>query len=194
MFQGENLSLATTENDVRVTVGTEICNVTSLAQTQLLCAPPSTQPAGTNDLGLETDSGLPLVVVHLGLHLRFPIGYLEYDSISPLAFPPEATGGVAAGAAFLLLVCMAILLVYRHKSTQADREYKRIQIQMDNMENNVRMECKQGKLLEAYILNSQNNRKNRTDFTVNGFNHPIYCHVSILLSYIECIQSSYYYN
>jgi hypothetical protein len=31
----------------------------------------------------------------------------------------------------------------RHKSSQAEREYKRIQMQMDTLENSVRSECKQ---------------------------------------------------
>lgn len=60
-------------------------------------------------------------------------------------FPPEAIGGMAAGGLFLVLVSMVILVVYRRKSNQAEREYKRIQIQMDTLESNVRSECKQGK-------------------------------------------------
>ena len=35
------------------------------------------------------------------------------------------------------------MVIYKHKSSQAEREYKRIQIQMDTLENNVRSECKQ---------------------------------------------------
>ena len=38
---------------------------------------------------------------------------------------------------------IAFLVAMRHKRTQAEREYKRIQIQMDTLENNVRSECKQ---------------------------------------------------
>lgn len=52
---------------------------------------------------------------------------------------------MAAGGLFLVLVSMVILVVYRRKSNQAEREYKRIQIQMDTLESNVRSECKQGK-------------------------------------------------
>ena len=38
---------------------------------------------------------------------------------------------------------IVILIVMKHKSSQVEREYKRIQIQMDLLENNVRSECKQ---------------------------------------------------
>ena len=55
----------------------------------------------------------------------------------------EVIAGIAAGAAVLVLASLLILLVYRRKSTQVEREYKRIQIQMDTLENNIRSECKQ---------------------------------------------------
>ena len=51
--------------------------------------------------------------------------------------------GIAAGAVVLVLASLLILIVYRRKSTQVEREYKRIQIQMDTLENNIRSECKQ---------------------------------------------------
>lgn len=37
---------------------------------------------------------------------------------------------------------MIVLVMYRRRSTKAEREYKRIQIQMDTLESNVRLECK----------------------------------------------------
>lgn len=67
-------------------------------------------------------------------------------------FPDEAIGGIAAGGAFLIFLSVFILIVYRRKSTQAEREYKRIQIQMDTLESNVRFECKQGRLLLFFYL------------------------------------------
>ena len=145
VIEGENLNLASDETDVNVTIGTRPCNVTSLAATQLVCTPPEVQPTGTDEIGIKTESRLPLVVVRVGQHLRFPIGYLRYEVVKPYTFPPEAIGGITAGAVLLILVSIAILLVYRRKSTQAEREYKRIQIQMDTLESNVRSECKQGK-------------------------------------------------
>ncbi|XP_052127793.1 plexin-B [Frankliniella occidentalis] len=143
VIEGENLNYASDESDVNVTIGTRQCNVTSLAQTQLVCSPPDTQPSGTDESGARSDSGLPLVVVRVGRSLRFPIGYLRYEVIKPYAFPPEAIAGIAAGTFFLVFLFGIVLVVYRRKSTQAEREYKRIQIQMDTLESNVRSECKQ---------------------------------------------------
>lgn len=144
VIEGENLNLASDETDVNVTIGTRSCNVTSLAATQLVCTPPEVQPTGTDEIGIKTESSLPLVVVRVGHHLRFPIGYLQYEVVKPYTFPPEAIGGITGGAVVLVLFSIVILLVYRRKSTQAEREYKRIQIQMDTLESNVRSECKQG--------------------------------------------------
>ncbi|ROT66373.1 hypothetical protein C7M84_015602 [Penaeus vannamei] len=143
VIEGVNLNLASDESDVNVTIGTRQCNVTSLALTQLVCTPPEGQPPPTDELGHATDTGLPLVVVRMGQNLRFAIGHLRYEMIKEYQFPPEAIGGMAFGGLFLVLVSMVILVVYRRKSNQAEREYKRIQIQMDTLESNVRSECKQ---------------------------------------------------
>ncbi|XP_046407058.1 plexin-B isoform X3 [Ischnura elegans] len=143
VIEGENLNLASDESDVNVTIGQKPCNVTSLAMTQLVCTPPDAQPSGTDENGVMTDSNLPLVVVRVGRSLRFPIGYLRYEVMKPYAFPPEAIAGIAAGTFLLVFLFVIVLIVYRRKSTQAEREYKRIQIQMDTLESNVRSECKQ---------------------------------------------------
>ncbi|XP_076035062.1 plexin-B-like isoform X2 [Oratosquilla oratoria] len=143
VIEGENLNLASDESDVNVTIGTRQCNVTSLALTQLVCTPPGEQPPATDETGRRTERGLPLVVVSVGRNLRFPIGFLRYEMIKEYHFPPVAIGGMASGGLFLVLVSLVILVVYRRKSNQAEREYKRIQIQMDTLESNVRSECKQ---------------------------------------------------
>lgn len=83
--------------------------------------------------------------VRVGRRLRFAIGYLRYEMMNPYAIPPEAIAGIATGIICLILVFAIVLVLYRRKSTQAEREYKRIQIQMDTLESNVRSECKQGK-------------------------------------------------
>nr|CAD7441811.1 unnamed protein product [Timema bartmani] len=144
VIEGENLNLASDETDVNVTIGTCSCNVTSLALTQLVCIPPEVQPTGTNEIGFSTGNNLPLVVVRVGQHLRFSIGYLRYEVIKPYNFPPEAIAGITVGATIFIVLFVIVLVVYRRKSTQAEREYKRIQIQMDTLESNVRSECKQG--------------------------------------------------
>lgn len=144
VIEGENLTLASEDNEVNVTIGTRPCNVTSLAMTQLVCLPPEVQPPGTDEIGRRTDHKLPLVVIRVGHNLRFEIGYLQYEVSKQYEFPPEAVGGIAAGGTILILLSIIIMIIYRRKSTQAEREYKRIQIQMDTLESNVRSECKQG--------------------------------------------------
>lgn len=112
---------------------------------QLVCTPPEMQPPSTDEIGIKTDENLPLVVVRVGRSLRFSIGYLRYEVVKPYAFSPWAITGIAAISIFLIFIFLVVLIVYRRRSTQAEREYKRIQIQMDTLESNVRSECKQGK-------------------------------------------------
>ncbi|EEC14243.1 plexin B, putative [Ixodes scapularis] len=143
VIEGENLRLASTESEVNVTIGTRLCNITSLAMNQLVCLPPEVQPSGTDEVGRWTDNGLPMVVVRIGGNLRFEVGYLRYEVAKKYGFPPEAIGGLAASAVALVLLSVVILAVLKHKSSQAEREYKRIQLQMDDLEKSVRIECKQ---------------------------------------------------
>ncbi|XP_052871807.1 plexin-B [Anopheles cruzii] len=142
VIEGEHLNAASDETDVNVTIGMAQCNVTSLAPTQLVCTPPLEQPAPTDENGVPTANDLPLVVVRVGRNLRFPIGFIKYDLIKPYAFSHVLFGVIVSGI-FFVFSLLIILLIYRRKSTQAEREYKRIQIQMDTLESNVRMECKQ---------------------------------------------------
>ncbi|XP_062544839.1 plexin-B isoform X1 [Armigeres subalbatus] len=143
VIEGENLNIASDESDVNVTIGTMQCNVTSLALTQLVCTPPSQQPLPTDENGTEqTTQDLPLVVVRVGQNLRFQIGYLKYELMKPYTFS-HILFGIVIGTLFIVVSLVVILIIYRRKSTQAEREYKRIQIQMDTLESNVRMECKQ---------------------------------------------------
>ncbi|XP_076363064.1 plexin-B-like isoform X2 [Tachypleus tridentatus] len=140
---GENLQLASRETEVNATIGTRSCNVTSLSMSQLVCLPPEVQPPGTDEVGRATENDLPMVVVRIGNNLRFEVGYLRYEVAKIYEFPPEAIGGIAAGGALLMLITLLILVVLRYKSSQAEQEYKRIQLQMDSLENSVRSECKQ---------------------------------------------------
>lgn len=143
VIEGEHLNIASDETDVNVTIGTLPCNVTSLAMNQLVCTPPEKQPSATDENGVETSNNLPLVVVRVGRSLRFPIGYLKYDLLKTYSLSNAMLAlGICSLFVFIALVIM-ILFVYRRKSTQAEREYKRIQIQMDTLESNVRLECKQ---------------------------------------------------
>ncbi|XP_001996523.2 plexin-B, partial [Drosophila grimshawi] len=142
VIEGELLNLAADEYDVNVTIGTAQCNITSLALTQLLCMPPEQQPAATDENGVEQAKDLPLVVVKVGRNLRFVIGHLRYDLNKPYAIS-HAMLGIILTVVALIIILVIILIIFRRRSTQAEREYKRIQIQMITLESNVRSECKQ---------------------------------------------------
>lgn len=155
VIEGEFLNIAADESDVNVTIGAEKCNVTSLTLTQLLCTPPERQPEpsrihsnnnGHNAHvlnGLPHYSDLPLVIVHVGHNLDFTIGYLKYDLIKAHHTFSHAMWGISVTILLVVMLFISILLIYRRKTTQAEREYKRIQIQMITLESNVRSECKQ---------------------------------------------------
>ena len=123
VIEGYNLNLAADENDVDVRIGNERCNVTSLTSTQMLCIPPLTAPAPIH-------ASHPEVVVYVGKNLKFEIGLLRYDIGGPFTIPPEVIGGIGAAAALTLFIAIAFMIIYKHKSSQAEREYKRIQVRM----------------------------------------------------------------
>uniref|UniRef100_A0A1A9ZXZ1 Sema domain-containing protein n=1 Tax=Glossina pallidipes TaxID=7398 RepID=A0A1A9ZXZ1_GLOPL len=142
VIEGELLNIASDESDVNVTIGTGQCNVTSLTLTQLLCTPPEKQPIPTDESGLEQKSDFPLVVVKVGRNLRFVVGHLKYDLMKAYSFS-HAIWGIIFTISLVVILLIIVLVIYRRKTTQAEREYKRIQIQMITLESNVRSECKQ---------------------------------------------------
>ena len=88
------------------------------------------------------------MTVHVGPSLRYHLGYVQYNSGGRGGrgedfMSSEIIGAIAAVTAVLVAVGIVVLIVMKHKSSQVEREYKRIQIQMDLLENNVRSECKQ---------------------------------------------------
>ena len=138
VIEGDRLNLASDESDVRVTIGDEYCNITSITSTQLLCFPPVHQPPSA-----EASNDLPEVTVHVGPSLRYHLGYVQYNMSDEDFMSSEIIGAISAITAILVAVGIVVLIVMKHKSSQVEREYKRIQIQMDLLENNVRSECKQ---------------------------------------------------
>jgi len=73
VIEGDRLNEASDDNDVRVTIGEEFCNVTALTSTQLLCFPPVHQPPS------KEESSLAEVTVHVGSTLHYHIGYIQYN-------------------------------------------------------------------------------------------------------------------
>ncbi|XP_076356920.1 plexin-B-like [Tachypleus tridentatus] len=141
VIEGSGLLLAASESEVSVKVGTCTCNLTSLTMTQLVCLPPKDQPSTSDNQRSNTD--LPLVVVNIGENLQYEIGYLRYEVTKLYEFPREVIWGVAVGGVLLIILSVITLLTLRYKSSQAEQEYKSIQLQMDTLENSVRSECKQ---------------------------------------------------
>jgi plexin A len=144
VIEGEFLNAAADESDVRVTIGTSTCNMTSLASTQLLCSPPEDQPTPTDERGVTTSELLPMVVVHVGRYQRYPLGVLRYEKDVGFLLSPEGIAGLAGGALFIVIASFIAMGIYRRKSSQAERDYKLMQLQMDSLESHVRTECKQG--------------------------------------------------
>uniref|UniRef100_A0A6Q2ZCB3 Plexin-B1 n=1 Tax=Esox lucius TaxID=8010 RepID=A0A6Q2ZCB3_ESOLU len=124
--EGENLDLAIFKEEVVARIGEGLCSVKTLTHNHLYCEPPS-QP--------------PLVLVQMG-NLNFSLGRVQYDSQGQSTFPLEAQVGVGVGASIVALIVLIIVLIYRRKSQRAMRDYKKVQIQLENLETSVRDRCK----------------------------------------------------
>lgn len=77
--------------------------------------------------------------------IEFSPGVVHITSDSPLS--STAIIGIAAAGALLMLVIVVVLIAYKRKSRESDLTLKRLQMQMDNLESRVALECKEGKLL-----------------------------------------------
>ncbi|XP_021177625.2 plexin-B1 isoform X1 [Fundulus heteroclitus] len=137
-LEGDNLDLAITKEEVVVLIGEGVCAVKTLTKNHLYCEPPSQQP---NCRKCEGSDNLPEFMVQMG-HLNFSLGKVQYDNLSSPTFPLEAQIGVGVGASIVALIVLIIVLIYRRKSKQALRDYKKVQIQLENLETSVRDRCK----------------------------------------------------
>lgn len=79
---------------------------------------------------------------------EFSPGMLQVYSDSLLTLP--AIVGIGGGGGLLLLVIVAVLIAYKRKSRDADRTLKRLQLQMDNLESRVALECKEGQCVPGH--------------------------------------------
>ncbi|OXB78664.1 UNVERIFIED_CONTAM: hypothetical protein H355_002629, partial [Colinus virginianus] len=139
--EGENLDLAISKDEVMAMIGEGICVVKTLTRNHLYCEPPSEQPAPRHRTKREGTDLLPEFTVQMG-NLNFLLGRVQYDTESPLTFPLEAQIGLGVGASFVALIVLVIVFIYRRKSKQALRDYKKVQIQLENLETSVRDRCK----------------------------------------------------
>uniref|UniRef100_A0A672ZY77 Plexin-B1 n=1 Tax=Sphaeramia orbicularis TaxID=375764 RepID=A0A672ZY77_9TELE len=135
--QGQDLTRAMTRQEVRARLGDQECEVKTLDNTHLYCEPPETQPMSEDD-GNE----LPALKVLMG-NLEVDLGLVQYDSDSLLSpVPLAAQIGLGAGAAVIILSVLVIILMYRRKSKQALRDYKKVLLQLETLEINVGDQCR----------------------------------------------------
>lgn len=138
--EGENLDLAIFKHEVEARIGEGVCAVKTLTHNHLYCEPPAQLPYLT--MGKKQDlESLPEFTVRMG-NLNFSLGRVQYDSQGQSTFPMEAQVGVGVGASIVALIVLIIVLIYRRKSKQAMRDYKKVQIQLENLETSVRDRCK----------------------------------------------------
>ncbi|XP_012494290.1 PREDICTED: plexin-A2 [Propithecus coquereli] len=109
-----------------VLIGETPCTVT-VSETQLLCEPPAL-------------TGQHKVMVHVG-GMVFSPGSVSVISDSLLTLP--AIVSIAAGGSLLLIIVIIVLIAYKRKSRENDLTLKRLQMQMDNLESRVALECKE---------------------------------------------------
>lgn len=81
---------------------------------------------------------------------------LHIYSDSALTLP--AIIGIGAGGGVLLIAIIAVLIAYKRKTRDADRTLKRLQLQMDNLESRVALECKEGTLVRGRAAKSTTTR------------------------------------
>lgn len=84
-----------------------------------------------------------------GLHISPGEVHIRSDSL--LTIP--AIFSIAAGGGLLLIIVVIVLLAYRRKSHENDLTLKRLQMQMDNLESRVALECKEGERDRSERLN-----------------------------------------
>ncbi|XP_078500630.1 plexin-A2 [Lissotriton helveticus] len=109
-----------------VLIGETPCTVT-VSETQLLCEPPNL-------------TGQHKVMIHVG-GIVFSPGSVNVISDSLLTLP--AIVSIAAGGSLLLIIVIIVLIAYKRKSRENDLTLKRLQMQMDNLESRVALECKE---------------------------------------------------
>ena len=76
-------------------------------------------------------------------NLVYTVGQLEYQTVESVHGEFWIVG-VAVGGGVLLTVIFIILVIYKRKRTRAERQFKKLQLQLDTLESNIRNECKQG--------------------------------------------------
>ncbi|KAK1335128.1 hypothetical protein QTO34_004708 [Cnephaeus nilssonii] len=129
-IQGKNLIPPVAGGNVKlnytVLVGEKPCAVT-VSDVQLLCESP-------NLIGRHK------VMARVG-GMEYSPGMVYIAPDSPLSLPAIVSIAVAGG--LLIIFIVAVLIAYKRKSRESDLTLKRLQMQMDNLESRVALECKE---------------------------------------------------
>ncbi|KAM8754498.1 plexin-B3 isoform 2-T3 [Acanthopagrus schlegelii] len=135
--EGQDLTRAISRQEVTARLGDQECEVKTLDNTHLYCEPPEIQPMSVDD-----SNELPSLKVFMG-NLQVDLGLVQYDSDSLLPpVPLAAQIGLGAGAAVIILSVLVVILMYRRKSKQALRDYKKVLLQLETLEINVGDQCR----------------------------------------------------
>uniref|UniRef100_A0A8C9XNC5 Plexin B3 n=1 Tax=Sander lucioperca TaxID=283035 RepID=A0A8C9XNC5_SANLU len=124
------------KQEVTARLGDRECEVKTLDNTHLYCEPPEIQP-----LSVDDSSELPCLKVFMG-NLKVDLGLVQYDSDSLSVVPLAAQISLGAGAAVIILSVLVVILMYRRKSKQALRDYKKVLLQLETLEINVGDQCR----------------------------------------------------
>ena len=81
-------------------------------------------------------------------NLVFKLGQLKYqksDWLQPDSDDQWIVVMVAAACGGTLVTLIVVIVaVYKRKSSRAERQFTKLQVQLDALESNIRRECKQG--------------------------------------------------
>ena len=88
-------------------------------------------------------------------NLALKLGQLKYQKLDWLQPDTDdqwvvVTVAAACGGTLVTLI-LIIVAVYKRKSSRAERQFTKLQVQLDALESNIRHECKQGRLPSNYI-------------------------------------------
>uniref|UniRef100_A0A803SRP4 Plexin A4 n=1 Tax=Anolis carolinensis TaxID=28377 RepID=A0A803SRP4_ANOCA len=130
ILKGKNLIPPVAGGNIKlnytVLVGEKPCAVT-VSDVQLLCEAPNL-------------TGRHKVMARVG-GMEFSPGTVNISPDSPLSLP--AIVGIAVAGGLLIIFIVAVLIAYKRKSRESDLTLKRLQMQMDNLESRVALECKE---------------------------------------------------
>lgn len=153
VIEGDNLKMAYLKEDIIVTIGIKLCTITSIRVNQIVCTPPQEPVQPTDERGYPTERQLPQIVVTIGANIRQELGYMQYEPSSFYssssrsgadmtndsfwAGPQKALIAIVGLFTFGLAVAMLFVVAFsRYRNSKAEKEYKRIQLQMGSLDVN----------------------------------------------------------